>query len=104
MNSTITYFYQAVRVSVETPGNYVIACSSSMDTFGYLYQNRFDPNYNTINLMMSDDDSAGERQFALRANLQANITYIVIVTTYNFQEIGSFSLQISGPGAARLSV
>lgn len=53
---------------------------------------------------MADNNGAVERQFAIHSNLQANVNYIVIVTTYNPQEIGSFSLKVSGQSAARLSV
>lgn len=102
--STSSYFYQAVRLSVDRQGSYAITCSSTLDTFGYLYVNRFDPNYVNINLVQNDDDGAGERQFALRAHLQPNTTYIVIATTYNGQETGSFSLKVSGPGLAQFSV
>ena len=97
------HFYQTVPFSVNTTGDYVISSSSSMDTFGYLYQNRFDPSYTTVNLMLSDDDSAGERQFALRAHLRANTIYIVVVTTYNPREYGQYSLSFSGPSVAQFN-
>ena len=97
------YYYQTVRFAVNETGVYVIASSSSFDSFGYLYENRFDPNDATSYLLLSDDDSAGERQFALRANLRANVVYIVVVTSYNPQESGSYSVNVSGPSVARFN-
>ena len=92
------YYYATVEVRVNTTGTYTFTSSSSIgDTFGYLYQGNFYPTYPSINIVTTDDDSAGQRQFQLTATLRSDITYILVFTTFAENQIGSFSIVASGP-------
>jgi hypothetical protein len=70
-----------------------------MDTYGYFYNNAFDPSYPSQNLITSDDDSGGNRQFQIRGSLQSRHTYILVVTTYTNGVTGSFSIRGTGPAS-----
>jgi hypothetical protein len=74
-----------------------------MDTYGFLYNDSFNPIYPYRNLVMNDDDGAGNRQFRLTTCLDANSTYILVVTTFERLESGPFSIFTSGPNDVRLS-
>ena len=96
-----SYYYHAVEVRVNRTGDYTFGTSSTIgDTFGYLYQGNFYPTYPQYNLITQDDDASGNNQFRLTATLRADITYILVFTTYNQFERGSFEISASGPGYA----
>ena len=90
------YYYQAVRLVAWGSGNYILSSKSSIDTYGYLYRNLFDPSSPSQNLITSDDDSAGDGQFQISVYLSYGLAYILIVTTHSTNEVGSFSVRASG--------
>jgi len=91
-------------VQVKTTGYYTFDSSSSFDTYGYLYQENFYPSYPSYNLMSSDDDSAGSGQFQLTGNLQSDIKYVLVFTTYAQRTTGPFSIIASGPDDVSLEL
>jgi len=93
----VNYYYEAIEVRVNTTGDYTFRSSSSIgDTYGYLYQGNFYPSYPSYNIVTKDDDTAGNGQFQLTATLRSDITYILVFTTYQEGNIGSFSIAASG--------
>ncbi len=74
-----------------------------MDTYGFLYNDSFNPIYPRTNLVIDDDDGGDKREFRLTTCLEANITYILVVTTYHRLQSGSFSIFASGPNDVRLN-
>lgn len=97
--ATGSYYYHAVEVRVNRTGDYTFRTSSGIqDTYGYLYQGNFYPSYPQYNLVTQDDDASGNNQFRLTATLRADITYIVVFTTYNQGATGPFEISASGPG------
>ncbi|CAF3019323.1 unnamed protein product, partial [Rotaria sp. Silwood2] len=46
--------------------------------------------------LLFNDDSAGDRQFKLKAYLQAGFPYILVVTTHNQDITGPFSITAAG--------
>ena len=96
------YYYQALRVTTPTSGTYTFTSESWMDTYGYLYQDSFDPAYPSQNLMTYNDDSGGNRQFLLTAYLSYGSTYTLIITTAGRSLVGSFSIRVSGPSLVGL--
>ena len=98
-----TYYYHAIEVRVNRTGDYTFRTSSAIpDTYGYLYQGNFYPSYPSYNIVTQDDDGSGNNQFRILASLRADITYILVFTTYNQQPTGSFDVSVSGPGYASL--
>ena len=70
------HFYDAIRLTVATSGNYTIRSSSVTGTnlYGYLYINNFDPFNPSSNLIASDDNNGGNQQFIFTVALQSTFT------------------------------
>ncbi|UJR12884.1 hypothetical protein I4U23_017058 [Adineta vaga] len=90
------YYYQAIKINILTSGSYTIASNSSMDTYGYLYNDMFNPSFPSQNLIAKSDDNAANSQFGFVQFLQSTETYIVVVTTYTVRIMGAFSLIVNG--------
>ena len=98
------HYYEALKITVYTAGNYTIRSSSRLDTFGYLYNNTFDPTYPSRNMLQYDDQSAWAYQFLLSMYLQTLTNYIVVATTYDALATGSFSILVQGPATVNISL
>ena len=74
-----------------------------MDTYGYLYNNTFDPTDLALNLLQSNDDGGESSQFLLSLVLQTTIDYILVATTFDPAITGVFSIIVQGPAAVSLT-
>ena len=92
-----TYYYEAIEIRVNTPGTYSFKSISDIDTFGYIYQGNFYPQYPQYNIIAKDDDGATNGQFLVTAELRADITYILVFTSFHPNQIGTFTISASGP-------
>ncbi len=91
-------------MTVYTSGIYNFTSSSSIDTYGYLYNIPFNPSYPSQSLITSDDDSgSGNGQFKIRSSLQSGRTYVLVVTTYKNVDRGSFSIRAAGPASVGMT-
>ena len=97
------HYYEAFSFNVTTSGQYVISTRSNLDTYGYLYNSRFNITNLAENLIVYDDEGCGDGQFGLIATLQPRIKYVVIVTTYFPDYVGAFVLRFHGSGNIILS-
>ena len=77
---------------------------ANLDTYGYLYSGTFDPFNPTANLVTSNDDDAGNRQFMMNATLQPSVQYVIVVTSYYVFNLGSYAVIVTGPGSVALSL
>ena len=68
-----------------------------------MYRDAFDPSNATANLITYDDDSGGQQQFLIRANLEPGNTYILVVTTFREYVTGNYSVSVSGSALASLT-
>lgn len=93
------YYYEAIEVKVSAPATITFISNSSLDMYGYFYNNTFDPSYAPLNLMAFDDDSAGSAQFYLQVALDPSQVYILVVTTSSANVQGPFSVSAYGSGA-----
>lgn len=90
------FFYEAFEIKVPENRYYTIWSSSNIDTYGYIYENSFDPLNPTENLLIKDDDGESNDQFKFEIPLYDDITYILVVTTYHPQIIGDININILG--------
>ncbi|CAF1591027.1 unnamed protein product [Rotaria magnacalcarata] len=97
------FYYQAIQVTASISGTYNFISDSEIDTVGYFYENSFDPSVPGENLILTDDDGNGNRQFLIEAFLEAERVYVLVVTTFDSSETGTFSVSASGPGAVDLN-
>jgi hypothetical protein len=90
------YHYEAFEVTVPSAGSYVFKCNSSIDSYGYLYSGSFSPDFPDLNWIAYDDDSGGTSQFQVTSDLESNVTYILVATTYSMAATGPFVVTASG--------
>jgi hypothetical protein len=67
-----------------------------IDTYGYIYEDNFNPLDPFKNLPLHDDNSCTNKQFKLIVELNNSATYVLVVTTSRPNEIGNFSILVSG--------
>ena len=74
-----------------------------MDTFGYLYSSTFDPFDPWRNIIESEDDGSGDRQFFLTFFLQRDTTHTLVVTTQPPNVTGPFKVVSQGYGSVNFT-
>jgi hypothetical protein len=83
-------YYEALQLNVSASGYYQFSTNSTMDTYGYLYRNIFDPFEPSRNQIAKNDDGCEDPQFRIDYFLQRNETYTLVVTTYWPQAFSAF--------------
>jgi hypothetical protein len=97
------YHYAAIQVNVVRTGCYSLDSSSSVNTFGYLYKNDFNPLNVSENLFAQNDGSMNNMQFKFITHLVASTTYVLVVTTSSPNLTAAFTVLVSGPNTVRLN-
>ncbi len=100
---TPPYYYEAIQVKIIEAAIYTLRSNSIIATYGYIYNDSFNPCDPVLNLMSIDDQSGGAKQFQLKIALQANTTYILVVTTSFPTQTGTFSILVSDPNNVNLN-
>lgn len=90
-------YYESIQVKVFETGYYSIRSYGSMDAYGLIYRNTFNPLNPSENLFQTEDDSYSDDQFRFDIRLNGDMTYVLVVTTYLLKEIGEFSIIVQGP-------
>lgn len=90
------FYYESIQVKVIKSGYYSCLSHSTMDTYGFIYRNRFDPLNPTENLLQAEDDGGSDSQFRLNIYLSGGMTYVLVMTTYLPKETGLFSISVLG--------
>ncbi|CAF3810862.1 unnamed protein product [Adineta steineri] len=90
------HYYEAIQMHVNDSRYYTLNSDSSIDTYGYMYTDSFYPTGRFTNLIMKDDESFGEHQFEMRTFLRSTTANILVITTYDPNVTGSFSIIVSG--------
>jgi len=84
-------------VNVIEDGDYTLGSESTIDTYGYIYKDQFNPYDPSMNQVKEDDGGGCNDQFKLFVYLQTNTTYILVVTTWHPEVVGPFSIMGAGP-------
>ncbi len=82
---------------MNTTGYYSFCSDSAIDTNEFIYKNTFNPLNPLENLLDAEDDSGSNLQFRLNIRLSGDMTYVLVMTTYQLKEIGAFSISVQGP-------
>jgi hypothetical protein len=90
-------YYETIEVTVTENDYYVLSSNSTMDIYGSIYRNIFYPLNPIVNRILEDGKCCNSEPFKITVYLQINISYILVVTTYNPNVIGTFSVIVSGP-------
>jgi len=96
INGTSANFFEETTVSF-FPSNETLASDYIRDAFGSIYENSFSPETPLLNLIQSDDDAGMNGQFSITQRLQADVSYVLVYTTYSTNTLGSFLIKASGP-------
>jgi len=89
-------------VRVIESGYYTFQSDSTMDTYGYIYKDKFDPMNPLENWLHSNDDGGSNLQFRLDIRLFVDMTYVLVVTTYDSRGTGKFSISVFGNNTVTL--
>jgi hypothetical protein len=90
-------------VKAQETGNYSFGSISTIETYGYIYNDSFDPFDPTKNLVLQDGYGCGIYKFQLITYLQANTTYVLVVTTFFPNVQGNFLVHVTGPNNVTLN-
>lgn len=96
----LQYYYEAIKIKVNTSAYYMLSGISTFDTFAYLYKYPFDP-FNSADTPLIKDDERYQDvdDFAFHFYLHFNITYVLMVTTSYYSKTylqGPFSVIVEG--------
>lgn len=92
------YYYETIFVTIPMAGTYVVECTSTIDTFASVYYTTFNISNPATNLLGSVDDSSIDNwEFKFSIAYNSSDTMILVVTTYNPNVVGPFSISVSGP-------
>jgi len=93
------YHYETIQIEIKYKGSYTFDANTNTSIlfYGYLYKNSFDPSYPNQNLLAESNFSCRESRFRLGDYLEANHIYILVVTTFDPNVRGSFTLLVTGP-------
>ena len=89
-------YYESIQVKVKESGYYSFRSYSTIDTYGVIYRNTFNPFDPLENLLQAADDSDASLQFRLDIYLNGDITYVLVMTTYQLQQTDAFSIVALG--------
>ncbi len=90
-------------MKVNTNGYYSFHSHSTMDAYGFIYKNTFNPLNPSENLLLAEDDSGSDFQFKLNIRLSGGMTYVLVMTTYNLKETSTFLITVQGPNKVILN-
>lgn len=99
----VGFYYETIQVHVMMNGKYIIGSISNIYTFGYIYNGSFNPFNPDENVLSKNYKGCSSNQFKLIVDLQANTTYILVVTTNHPYVTGAFSIFVSGPKTVSLN-
>lgn len=95
------YYYEAIQIIVNISGSYALTSTtgSLTKTVGYLYNSSFDLKRPRTNLIAYDTEfRAGNGRFLINSILSSGVTYILVVTTFDSMDYGTYGVTGSGIG------
>lgn len=87
-------YYEAVQLNIVATGRYRFSSNSSVNLDQYIYRNTFYPFAPSANLLAVEPALATVQ---LSIVLQANTTYVLVVTSAIANQTGAFSIDVTGP-------
>lgn len=91
--------YRTHEITVDMDGDYsFVATGLGFDTFAFLYEGSFDATAPFINGLAGNDDAISLNTSGFEATLNPGTTYVFVMTGFDSEESGVYSLTIAGPG------
>ena len=91
-----THFYEAFQVNVALSGHYTFTGSSTIRTYGHLYEHAFYPFDPSRNQIAVNQSGCINWQFIIRHFLKANTTYTLVLSTAKSSDAGPFTIMALG--------
>ena len=83
-------------MKIVTSGWYIFSSTSHINAFGYLYEDHFNPLEPTEKSLSENRAGCPNGQFRLVFHLQSDVTYVLVITTVYPENIGDFTITVSG--------
>ncbi len=96
-------YYESIQVKVNTTGYYSFRSYSAIDANEFIYKNTFNPLNPSENLLYAEDNSRSDWQFRLNIRLSGDMTYVLVMTTYQLKKTDAFSISVQGPNKVILN-
>jgi hypothetical protein len=96
------FYYESIQVWVIESGYYTLQSYSRIDTYGYIYKDKFNPLNPLENLLHTNDDGDSDFQFRLDIRLFVDMKYVLVVTTSDSRGTGKFSIAAFGKNKVNL--
>ncbi|CAF1550785.1 unnamed protein product [Adineta ricciae] len=90
------YHYEAIGITVSKTNFYILTGNGSVHLYGHVYKDYFDRFNPTENLIAWNGNCCNKDQFKFTLELQINVKYILVVTTYHPNVTGTFLITIFG--------
>ncbi|CAF1248885.1 unnamed protein product [Adineta steineri] len=90
------YYFEAIQVNVNESDYYNLNSKSSINIYGYMYSENFYPFGPSTNLILKNSDNSSKGQLQMRIFLQSTTANIFVITTYDPDVSGTFSIVVSG--------
>lgn len=91
--------YRTHTFTVGTDGDYsFVVTGLGFDTFLFLYEGSFDPSLPFINGLAGNDDAVSLNTSGFESALNPGIDYVLVVTGFDSDAYGAYSVTIAGPG------
>ena len=98
----LNFYCEMIEIHTKEEGLYTITSDSTKDLVGYIHKNNFTLFDLNINKIGSDYNSHDNNQFKITLYRQANISFLLIVTTTQEFEQGDFSITVHGPSTVSI--
>ena len=95
--------YESVQIHVHTKGLYVLWSESTTQTYGYIYEDDFNPLKPSDNLLLRHNGDCNDKQFKLIIDLEVHTRYILVITTHRPKTLMNFLVFVSGPDNVTLT-
>lgn len=98
------FYYESIRLNISQNGLYIIRSNANINTYGYIYKDSFDSLNPEKNILQENDNGSGSNQFSFDITLDTLNTYILVITAYEENTFGPFSILAFGPGPVRFII
>jgi hypothetical protein len=90
------FYYEEFQINVPEIRTYTIWSSSNIDTYGFIYENSFDPLNPRENSFEQNDNGYTNGQFKFELPFYSDTTYILVVTKKKSKDIDNITINLSG--------
>ena len=84
------FYYESIQIKLKKSGYYSFLSYSNIDAYGAIYRKTFNPLNPLENLFQMEDDTSSNLQFRLDIFLSDDVTYVLVMATYQSEDANAF--------------